>query len=298
VSPGNTEKGGRTRMWRFRHVAQRYVNPVVRPVARKLPTFGVLTYRGRKTGRRYHTPINAFRRGDSYFFFLTYGSDVQWVKNVLAAGSCSLETRGQVVELVDPELITDPELRPAPAVARFVERRIAGVTQYLRMRARTTRDVADHVDIRRAVSHEAEQLREIAMAAKGYWGYDEDRVRGWGASLDFSEDGLRSKEVYVAEVGGRIVGWAGLIPKGDVCWLDDLWIEPASIGTGIGSQLFRYSAERAASLGAERMEWEAEPNAFGFYEKMGGRYLRDSEPSEWGRVLAIMGVDLGASNDA
>jgi deazaflavin-dependent oxidoreductase (nitroreductase family) len=122
-------------MWRFRHVATRYVNPVTRQVARKLPTFGVLTHRGRKTGRIYQTPINVFRRGDAYFFFLTYGSDAQWVKNVLAAGSCSLETRGRVVELVEPELITDPELRPAPPVVRFVEARIAGVTQYLRMRA-------------------------------------------------------------------------------------------------------------------------------------------------------------------
>jgi hypothetical protein len=76
-----------------------------------------------------------FRRGDAYFVFLTYGSDVQWVKNVLAAGSCSLETRGRVVELVEPELITDPELRPAPPHVRFVERRIAGATQYVRMRA-------------------------------------------------------------------------------------------------------------------------------------------------------------------
>jgi deazaflavin-dependent oxidoreductase (nitroreductase family) len=104
-------------------------------VARKLPKFGVLTYRGRKTGRTYHTPINVFRRGDAYFFFLTYGSDVQWVKNVLAAGSCSIETRGRVVELVEPELVTDPELRPAPPHVRFVERRIAGATQYLQMRA-------------------------------------------------------------------------------------------------------------------------------------------------------------------
>jgi hypothetical protein len=56
------------------------------------------------------------------------------VKNVHAAGSCSLETRGQVVGLVEPELITDPELKPAPPAVRFVERRIAGVTQYLRMR--------------------------------------------------------------------------------------------------------------------------------------------------------------------
>jgi deazaflavin-dependent oxidoreductase (nitroreductase family) len=126
--------GGRTRMWRFRHVATRYINPVTRHVAGKLPTFGILTHTGRKSGRTYRTPINVFRRGDDYLLFLTYGSDVQWVKNVLAVGSCSLETRGRVVELVEPELITDPELRPAPRVVRFVERRIAGVTQYLRLR--------------------------------------------------------------------------------------------------------------------------------------------------------------------
>ena len=104
-------------------------------MAAKLPFFGVLTHLGRKTGHTYRTPINVFRRGDAFYFFLTYGSDVQWVKNVLAAGSCSLETRGRVVELVKPELVADPELEPAPRAVRFVERRIAGVTQYLTMRA-------------------------------------------------------------------------------------------------------------------------------------------------------------------
>ena len=135
MSRSDTDARGRTRMWRFRHVATRYVNPVTRRVARKLPTFGVLTYRGRKTGRIYQTPINVFRRGDAYFFFLTYGSDAQWVKNVLAGGSCSIETRGRTVELTEPKLITDPDLRPAPPPVRFIERRIAGVTQYLQMRA-------------------------------------------------------------------------------------------------------------------------------------------------------------------
>jgi deazaflavin-dependent oxidoreductase (nitroreductase family) len=127
--------GTRTRMWRFRRIATRYVNPITRRFAEKLPAFGVLTHRGRKTGRSYQTPINVFRQGDDFYVFLTYGSDVQWVKNVLAAGCCSLKTRGRVVELVEPDLITDPELRPAPVPVRLVERRIAGVTQYLRMRA-------------------------------------------------------------------------------------------------------------------------------------------------------------------
>ena len=131
----DTQPFGRTRVWRLRRVVNRYVNPITRPVAKRLPTFAILTHRGRKSGRTYRTPINVFRRGDHYFFYLTYGSDVQWVKNVLATGSCSIETRGRVVELVEPELITDPELRPAPAHVRFVERRIAGVNQYLRIRA-------------------------------------------------------------------------------------------------------------------------------------------------------------------
>jgi hypothetical protein len=43
-----------------------------------------------------------------------------------------ITTRGRVAELVEPELVTDSELRRAPRAVRFVERRIAGVTQYLR----------------------------------------------------------------------------------------------------------------------------------------------------------------------
>ena len=131
-------------MWRFRYVVHRYINPITRPVAKRLPSFAVLTHRGRKTGRADRTPINVFRRGDDYFFFLTYGSDVEWVKNVLATGSASIETRGQVVELVEPELITDPELRAAPPHVRFLEGRIAGATEYVRMRVHRRRDSLRH----------------------------------------------------------------------------------------------------------------------------------------------------------
>jgi GNAT superfamily N-acetyltransferase len=148
--------------------------------------------------------------------------------------------------------------------------------------------------IRSAEAHEGERLREIAVAAKSHWGYDADRVRLWAAGGDFSPAGLRGKEVYVAEVGGRVVGWAGLIPQGEVCWLDDLWIEPEWMGRRIGTRLFEHAAARGRQLGATRMEWEAERHARGFYEKLGGRYLRDGEPGVWGRVSAILGVELAS----
>lgn len=146
--------------------------------------------------------------------------------------------------------------------------------------------------IRQADPGEGERLRQIATAAKAHWGYDLEQVKAWAAMGDFSPTGLRAKEILVAEADGRAIGWASLIRKGEVCWLDDLWVEPDWIGGGIGSLLFRRAAERARELCALRLEWEAEPNAIGFYTRMGGRYLRDGEPTVWGRVLPIMGIDL------
>jgi GNAT superfamily N-acetyltransferase len=148
------------------------------------------------------------------------------------------------------------------------------------------------VRIRAARPDEGERLRKIAIASKAHWGYDLDFVRRWAAGGDFSADGLRGKDVQVAEVDGRLVAWAALIARGDVIWLDDLWVEPGWIGKGVGSRLFGWAVERGRSLGGARLEWQAEPNSVGFYEKLGGRYLRDGEPTSWGRVLPVMGLEL------
>lgn len=133
-----------------------------------------------------------------------------------------------------------------------------------------------------------QRLREVAFAAKAHWGYDAARVREWADSIDV-EDG---REVLVEEVDGVVRAWAAVIQRGDVCWLVDLWVEPAAMRGGLGKRLFARAADRARELGATRLEWEGEPNAIGFYERMGGRYLRPSEPSEWGRILDVMGFDL------
>jgi deazaflavin-dependent oxidoreductase (nitroreductase family) len=110
------------------------INPWTRLFAGSMPGFGLLTYRGRSTGRIYHLPINVFERGEHYIFVLTYGSDSQWMKNVLAAGGCEMRVRGRDVRLVEPELIVDPPWELIPWPARFIER-LAGVTEFLRMRA-------------------------------------------------------------------------------------------------------------------------------------------------------------------
>ena len=121
-----------TRMHGLRPFANRYVNPITRHFAEWLPGFAIITYRGRKTGRVYHLPINIFRRQGAWVVFLTYGSGAQWVQNVLAQGGCEIRKRGRDIRLVDPELIVDPTRSLVPRPIRFVGR-IGRVTEFLRL---------------------------------------------------------------------------------------------------------------------------------------------------------------------
>jgi len=122
-----------TRMRVIRPFTTHVFNPIARRFAGWLPGFGILEYKGRKSGRTYRTPINVFRRGDWFVFALTYGADVQWVKNIVAAGGCILRTRGRAVRLVDPELFVDPGRRLMPLLVRIVLR-FDRATVFLRMR--------------------------------------------------------------------------------------------------------------------------------------------------------------------
>ena len=122
-----------TRMQFLRPFTRRFVNPVTRVVAGWMPGFGILLYRGRKSGTEYRTPMNVFRRGDECVFALTYGPDVQWVKNIVAAGECRLVAGGRTIRLIEPRLYHDPgrTLMP-PVVRQFLG--LLRVSEFLRMR--------------------------------------------------------------------------------------------------------------------------------------------------------------------
>jgi deazaflavin-dependent oxidoreductase (nitroreductase family) len=67
-----------------------------------LPGFGILIHIGRKSSIVYRTPINVFRVPNGFIVALTYSSQSEWVKNVLAAGSCELKTCGRKYQLSSP----------------------------------------------------------------------------------------------------------------------------------------------------------------------------------------------------
>jgi deazaflavin-dependent oxidoreductase (nitroreductase family) len=110
------------------------LNRVTTPVARRLPGFALVHHTGRRTGRARQTPVNLFPAPGGYVVALTYGPRTDWVRNVLAAGACEVETRGRRVACTAPRLFRDPSARQI----RLPERpllRVLGVADFLSLSA-------------------------------------------------------------------------------------------------------------------------------------------------------------------
>jgi deazaflavin-dependent oxidoreductase (nitroreductase family) len=98
---------------------RRLFNPVVRTFAgRRLSPVAIMVHRGRRSGRRYRTPVLAFRLDDGYVIALFYGADRNWVRNVVAAGSCTLATRCLNEGACQADVDRDATPSYGPALAR------------------------------------------------------------------------------------------------------------------------------------------------------------------------------------
>ena len=108
------------RLARFNRVV---TNRVAAPFARRLPGLAVLRHTGRRTGATYETPLNAWREGDKVVVALTYGEDVDWLKNARASGRSVVVMSGEEIEVGRPGVVWDhPDADVVPGVVRSVLR--------------------------------------------------------------------------------------------------------------------------------------------------------------------------------
>jgi GNAT superfamily N-acetyltransferase len=122
--------------------------------------------------------------------------------------------------------------------------------------------------IRRARPGEAGQLSGLARRSKAYWGYDDEFLERVAADLTIPPRAIAEHQVWVLEADGRVIGFHRVIP-GEPAVLEDLWLEPEAIGAGHGRRLWEHAVGVARVCGASAMELDAEPNAMGFYQRMG-----------------------------
>ncbi|HEX2994011.1 MAG TPA: hypothetical protein VHP14_04275 [Anaerolineales bacterium] len=95
------------------------LNPPTRQIARSsFGPFSIVRHVGRRSGRVYETPIITSRIADGFVIELTYGYDVDWHKNVLAAGGCTLIWHGRefAINKIEPlDTQTGRSAFPLPA---------------------------------------------------------------------------------------------------------------------------------------------------------------------------------------
>ena len=125
------------------------------------------------------------------------------------------------------------------------------------------------MNVQRATPEDADALTAIAFAAKRHWGYPEDWIQRWKEALTITPEFVRFHPTYVAIEDQRIVGFCAFQLRSDAAFLEHLWVEPGSIGRGVGRALFDCVEQLARNGGAGRIEIESDPNAKGFYEQMG-----------------------------
>src|SRR5437660_486663 len=88
--------------------------------------FAVIRHVGRRSGKPYETTIMIWPVEDGFVIALTYGPEVDWYRNILAAGQCTLLWHGRVYAVGKPKPIAATTALPAfpPAFRPILRRRV------------------------------------------------------------------------------------------------------------------------------------------------------------------------------
>ena len=121
-------------------------NRVIGKIAgRRLSPVALVVHQGRRSGRRYRTPVMPLALRDGFLVSLPYGPGRDWVRNVLAAGGGSLQRGGRCFQLADPRLLDAAGATPLlPAALRPALRAVPRI-RFLRLSTvRPDQQGADH----------------------------------------------------------------------------------------------------------------------------------------------------------
>jgi deazaflavin-dependent oxidoreductase (nitroreductase family) len=119
---------------RIRRFNRRTLNPLMLRFAGRSHWYaGYLEHVGRRSGRTYRTPVVALPVLDGFVVPLPYGTQVDWLRNLLAAGTGGLKVKGVRYAVRQPRvLVTDMVLGELPVMWRMVSR-LYGFEHFLRV---------------------------------------------------------------------------------------------------------------------------------------------------------------------
>jgi len=116
------------------------LNPVLGKIAAWgwIPVWGVVVHTGRKSGRRFATPIALAKTNEGFVIPLPWGAGTDWCRNLVAAGGGIVRWGGVDYSVREPEVIE--QAIAVPAFPRVIRRLIpvVGIERFLRVRLAAT----------------------------------------------------------------------------------------------------------------------------------------------------------------
>jgi len=157
--------------------------------------------------------------------------------------------------------------------------------------------------IRPANTEEAETLTKISFESKGYWGYPKEYFEKWNIELTISREYIEKNDVFLFENDGKIIGFYSMVTLVDDIevsgimiergnWLDHMFINPRHLGGGVGKKMFMHLRNVCAEKGITEIKILADPNAKGFYEKMGCKYIKEYASTIENRTIPFLTLTI------
>ncbi len=111
------------------------------------------------------------------------------------------------------------------------------------------------------------------MAAKALWGYPPRWLDQWRGLLTVTPAYIETNEVFVAQHQDALVGFCAFQDLEPFWDLDHLWVRPDYVRRGVGRRLFQHALRVVLRLRRAPIRIESDPNAEGFYVRMGARRI-------------------------
>jgi len=155
--------------------------------------------------------------------------------------------------------------------------------------------IAAHV--RDARPDEAFALEALHRRSSDVWEEYRAQLAAHPDAIEAPHHAIAEGRVRVAvDTSSRLLGFSIVKPlEGGRCELDDLFVEPDSMGRGVGRLLVDDVASRASAAGASHVDVVANPNALGFYQRVGFRVTGEIS-TRFGRGIR-MSRDLPRQGD-
>lgn len=120
---------------------------------------------------------------------------------------------------------------------------------------------------------DSEALTSLAFASKQFWGYSVEQIDAWESDLRISPRSIEAEPTFVIEMRGRLLAVLQLKTVADPWEVECLWVHPDAVHQGLGTRLMHEAIAHARLRGQAQLAIDADPNAEGFYLRIGARRL-------------------------